>query len=81
MAVQDPINRLADVLTNLENRPTAQQQITIRPVNSKTMTFDGKSEKFELFEDLFHAMIKMQPEMSEQKKFNHFYPRLRKGAL
>ena len=27
------------------------------------MTFDGKSETFELFEDLFHTMIKMQPEI------------------
>ena len=60
----DPINRLADVLTSMQNRPTAQQ-LTIRPVNSNTMTFDGKSKKFELFEDLFHTMIKMQPEMSE----------------
>ena len=62
---QDPINNLADVLTSMQNRPTAQQ-LTICPVNSNTMTFDGKSEKFELFEDLFHTMIKMQPEMSEQ---------------
>ena len=67
----DPISKLADVLTNLQNRPTAQQ-LTIRPVNSNTMTFDGKSEKFELFEDLFHTMIKMQPEMTEQMKINHF---------
>ena len=45
------------------------------------MTFDGKSEKFELFEDSFHTMIKMQPEMSEQMKINHFHSLLRKGAL
>ena len=45
----DPSSRLADVLTNMQNRPTAQQ-LTIRPVNSNTMTFDGKSEKF-------HTMI------------------------
>ena len=38
----DPISRLADVLTNMQNRPTAQQ-LTIRPVNSNTMTFDGKN--------------------------------------
>ena len=55
MAVQDPINRLADVLTKLQNRLTAQPQFTMRPVNSNTMTFDGKSEKFEQFEDLFHT--------------------------
>ena len=76
----DPITRLADVLTTMQNRPTAQQ-LTIRTVNSNTMTFDGKSEKFELFEDLFHTMIKMQPEMTEQMKINHFHSLLRKNAL
>ena len=76
----DPITRLADVLTTMQNRLTAQQ-LTIRPVNSNTMTFDGKSEKFELFEDLFHTMIKMQPEMTEQMKSNHFHSLLRKHAL
>ena len=45
------------------------------------MTFDGKSEKFEFFEDLFHTMIKMQPAMTEQMKTNHFHSLLRKGAL
>ena len=79
-ANSDPITRLADVLTTMQNRPTAQQ-LTIRPVNSNTMTFDGKSEKFELFEDLFHTMIKMQPEMTEQMKINHFHSLLRKNAL
>ena len=76
----DPMTRLADVLTTMQNRPTAQQ-LTTRPVNSNTMTFDGKSEKFELFEDLFHTMIKMQPEMTEQIKINHFHSLLRKNAL
>ena len=37
----DPISSLADVLTNMQNQPTAQQ-LTIRPVNSNTMTFDAK---------------------------------------
>ena len=45
------------------------------------MTFDGKSEKFELFEDLFQKMIKMQPDMSEQMKINHSHSLLRKNAL
>ena len=64
----------------MQNGPTAQQ-LTIRTVNSNTMTFDGKSEKFELFEDHFHTIIKMQPEMTEQMKINHFHSRLRKNAL
>ena len=75
-----PISRLADVLTSMENQPTAQQ-LTIRPVNSNATTFDGQSEKFELFEDLFYTMIKMQPYMSEQMKINHFHSLLRKNAL
>ena len=79
-AQTDPITQLADVLTTMQKRPTAQQ-LTICPVNSNTMTFYGKSEKFELFEDLFHTMIKMQPEMTEQMKINHFHSLLRKNAL
>ena len=38
----DPISRLADVLTNMQNRPTAQQ-LTIRPVNSNTMTLTAQA--------------------------------------
>ena len=45
------------------------------------MKFNGKSEKVELFEDLFHTMMKMQPEMTEQMKTNHFHSLLRKNAL
>ena len=73
----DPISRLADVFTNMQSRPTAQN-LTIRTVNSNTMSFNGKTEKFELFEDLFHTMIKMQPEMTEQMKINHFHSLLQK---
>ena len=75
---QDPLNRLADVLVNLQNKP---QSMTTRPVQTTPMTFDGKSEKFELFEDLFHTMIKMQPAMTEQMKIIHFHSFLRKRAL
>ena len=75
---QDPINRLADVLVNLQNKP---QTMTFRPVTTNPMTIDGKTEKFELFEDLFHTMIKMQPAMTEQMKENHFHSLLQKGAL
>ena len=74
---QDPINRLSDVLVNLQNKP---QSMTIRPVTTNPMTFDGKTEKFELFEDLFHTMIKMQPAMTEQMKINHFHSLLKKGC-
>ena len=76
----DPINRLADVIMGMNNKLSAQT-LMVRPVNTTTLTFDGKSEKFELFEDLFHTMIKMQPDMTETMKINHFHSLLRKNAL
>ena len=76
----DPINRLADILVGINNRPSTQT-LTVRPVSSTTVTFDWKSEKFELFEDLFHKMIKMQLEMTEAMKINQFHSLLRKNAL
>ena len=76
----DPINRLAEVLVGMNNRPSAQTMM-VRPVSTTTLTFDGKSEKFELFEDLFHTMIKMQPDMTETMKINPFHSLLRNNAL
>ena len=75
---QDPLNRLADVLVNLRDK---LQSMTIRPVQTTLMTFDGKSKNFELLEDLFVPMIKMEPAMTEQMKINHFHSLLREGAL
>ena len=76
----DPINRLAEAIAGIHNRPSAQT-LMVRPVSTTTLTFDDKSEKFELFEDLFHTMIKMQPDMTETMKINHFHSLLRKNAL
>ena len=76
----DPINRLAHVIMGMNNKPSAQT-LMVRPVNTTTLTFDGKSEKFELFEDLFHTMIKMQPDMTETMKIIQFHSLLRKNAL
>ena len=53
----------------------------VLPVSTTTLTFDGKSGKVELFENLFQTMIKMQPDMSETMKTNHFQLLLRKNAL
>ena len=76
----DPINIFADVTMGMNNKSSAQT-LMVRPVSTTTITFDGKSEKFELFEDLFHSMIKMQPDMTETMKINHFYSLLRKNEL
>ena len=54
----DTINRLAEILVGMNNRPSPQTLI-VRPVSTTTLTFDCKSDKIERFEDLFHRMIKV----------------------
>ena len=44
-----------------------------RALTASLSTFDGKSEKFELFEDLFRKNIKMYPHFTEIQKINNFY--------
>ena len=39
--------------------------------------FDGKSEKYELFEDIFRNNIKMYPHLTERQKINYFHSLLR----
>ena len=44
-------------------------------------TFDGRSEKFELFEDLFQTNLKIHNQLTEEDKINHFHSLMRGGAL
>ena len=75
------INRLADAIAGITTQQRPQAATMLKPVSTNTLIFDGKNEKFELFEDLFHTMLKMQPEMTEAMKINHFHAHLRKDAL
>ena len=44
-------------------------------------TFDGKSEKLELFEDLFQTSLKIHNQLTEEDKINYFHSLIRGGAL
>ena len=44
-------------------------------------TFDGKSEKFELFEDLFQTSLKIHNQLTEEDKINYFHSLVRSDAL
>ena len=44
-------------------------------------TFDGKSEKFELFEDLFQTNLKIHNQLTEEDKINYFHSLMRGDAL
>ena len=75
------INRLADAIAGIATQQRPQAATMLKSVSTNTLTFGGKNEKFELFEDLFHTMLKMQPEMTEAMKINSFHAHLRKEAL
>ena len=44
-------------------------------------TFDGKSEKFELFEDLFQTSLKIPNQLTEEDKINYFHSLMRGPSL
>ena len=44
-------------------------------------TFDGKSEKFELFENLFQTSLKIHNQLTEGDKVIYFHSLMRGGAL
>ena len=58
-------------------------RISILPKSLTTTmpTFDGKSEKFELFEDLFQTSLKIHNQLTEEDKVNYFHSLMRGDAL
>ena len=44
-------------------------------------TFDGKSEKFELFEDLLRTSLKIPIQLTEEDRINYFHSLMRGDAL
>ena len=44
-------------------------------------TFDGKSEKFELFEDLFQTSLKIHNQLTQDDKINYFHSLMRGDVL
>ena len=78
---KNSINRLADAIAGIATQQRPQAATMLEPVSTNTLIFDGKNETFELFEDIFHPLLKMQPEMTETMKFNHFHAHLGKEAL
>ena len=76
----DPVHQIAQAIEKLANKNSSQS--LFHPKN--TLTFNGKNEKnekFEYFEDLFHTTLRMQPNLTEEMKINHFHAHLRGLAL
>ena len=75
------INCLVDEIAGIATQQRPQATTMLKPVSTNTLIFDGKNKKFDFFEDLFHTMLKGQPEMPEAMKINHFHANLPKEAL
>ena len=76
------INRLADAIAGIATQQRPQAATMLKPVSTNILTFDlfKLNEEYELFEDLFPTVLKMQPEMTKAKNRNHFHAHLRKKA-
>ena len=53
----------------------------LKSLTTTMPTFDGKSEKFELFEDLFQTSLKIHNQLTEGDKVNYFHSLMRGDAL
>ena len=79
--VNNYTNRLPDAIAGIETQQRPPAATMLKPVSTNILIFSGKNEKFELFEDIFHTMLKKQPEMTEAMKIKHFHVHLRNEAL
>ena len=52
-----------------------------KSLTTKMPTFDGKTEKFELFEDLFQTSLKIHNQLTEDDRINYFHSLMRGDAL
>ena len=52
-----------------------------KALTTTMLTFNGKSEKFELFEDLFQASLKNHNHLTEEDRINYFHSLMMRDAL
>ena len=53
----------------------------LKSLTTTMPTFDGKTEKFELFEDLFQTSLKIHNQLTEDDRINYFHSLMRGDAL
>ena len=52
-----------------------------KSLTTRMTTFDGKSEKLELFEDLFQTILKIHNQLTGEDSINYFHSLMRGDAL
>ena len=78
-----PDDFINELLQSLQTATTHNTGIPRLPkARSTTMPkFDGKTDKFEHFEDLFQTSLKLYPNITEEEKIHYFHSLLRGEAL
>ena len=71
--VNNSISRLVNAIAGKATQQRPQAASMLIPVSTNTKYFDGKNQQFELFADLIHTVLEMQPDMTENMKVNHFH--------
>ena len=66
--------------TNFNNNISRISKLP-KSLTTTMSTFDGKSEKFELFEDLFQTSFKIHNRLTQGDKINYFHSLMRGDAL
>ena len=76
----DLVNQIAVPIEKLANKNSSQS--LFHPTNTLTLNWKNeKNLKFEYFKDLFHTTLRMQPNLTEDMRINHFHARLRGSTL
>ena len=76
------INELVEAVPGIASQQQTQtSSALLKPTVMNTVTIECTNKVIELSEDLFKTMLKMQPEMSEVMKINHFQSHLQNDAL
>ena len=68
-------------LANNNNSANFHNNINRISTTTTMPTFDGKSEKFELFEDLFQTSLKIHNQLTEEDRNNYFHSLMKGDAL
>ena len=63
---------LVEAIVGIATQQRPQAATMLPALSTKTLIFDGRNEKIEHFEDLFHTKLKMQPKKTEAMKIKHF---------
>ena len=70
----------SSISANFNNNITQMSKVP-KSLTTTMLTFDGKSKKFELFEDLSQTSLKIHNQLMEEDKINYFHSLMRGVAL